>query len=73
MVSCDTLIPCDRFRRYILVMGFRNKQQRHKGDLTQARRDLYPNNEDLEIVDNEPESGYDVLDIDMESFISMIH
>ena len=36
--------------------------------ISQVRRYPLSNNEDLDIVDNEPESGDDMLEIDMEIF-----
>ena len=46
-------------------MGCHNKRQRYLEALAQARRDPLSKNEDLNIVVNEPESRYDVLDINM--------
>ena len=73
LVNCDTFIPWDRYIRYILLfMGNRNKWQRQIEALAQACRSTLLKNEDLDIVDDEPKSGNDVLEIDMESFISVI-
>ena len=53
-------------------MRRRNKQQRHVEDLAQACGYPLSNNEDLDIFDNKPESVYVVLEIDMDSFSSVI-
>ena len=53
-------------------MGCRNKQQRYLEALSQASRDPFSNNEDFHIVEDKPESGNDMLDIDIESFSSLI-
>ena len=54
-------------------MGRCNKRQRHLEALSQVRRALSLNNEELDIFDDKPAPGNDVLEIDMESFISVIH
>ena len=53
-------------------MGCRNKLQRQLEALAQAHRAPYPENEDFDIVYYKPESGDAVIDINMESFRSVI-
>ena len=54
------------------MTGHLNKQQRHLGALSQARRAPLSKNENLEIVDDEHDSSDGVLEIDMNSFRSAI-
>ena len=73
MVSCGTFIPCDCYRRYVLVIGIRNKQQRQLEALAWESRDLLSNNKYFDIFYDKLDSGNDVLEINMNSFRLVIH
>ena len=54
------------------MMGRRNKQHRHMEDTSKMRRNPSLKNKYLDIVDDEPESGDDIFEINIESFITVI-
>ena len=53
-------------------MGRRNKRQRQLEALAQARKAQSGENEVLDIDDDEADSGDDEIEIDMESFSSVV-